>query len=58
MCVCVCVCMRERERETLGSKSIQEQENVLTKKGGRYKNDLTNLQGERRVLYIVTLSLH
>ena len=56
MCVCVCVCVREREsRDTrcIDTENTQDIE-MYIHKGQR----LDNLQGGKRVLYIVTLSLH
>ena len=53
--MCVCVSVRERERvETQGVDTENTQVEMYIHKGER----LNYLQGGRRVLYIVTLSLH
>ena len=54
MCVCVRV-KRERERD-VRHREYARMKNILTKEEDT--NNLTNIQGEREVLYIVTLSLH
>ena len=56
----VCMCEskeRERERERdVRHREYARMKNIFTKEEDT--NNLTTLQGERRVLYIVTLSLH
>ena len=53
MNVRVCMYVRERERDTRCITQRIRKLNVLRK-----EKDSTTLQGGRRVLYIVTLSLH
>ena len=56
-CACVYVCERERERER--DKMYIDTENRMRKLMYIDKGERLNcLQGGRRVLYIVTLSLH
>ena len=59
MCVCVCVyvCVCERERERVETQGVETQ--IMRKLMYIHKGERLNyLQGGRRVLYIVTLSLH
>ena len=53
--MCVCVCVREREsRDTRSVDKENTQVEIYINKGER----LNIIQGGRKVLYVVTLSLH
>ena len=53
-CVYVCVCVRERDSRDTRSGDTENRIHKLINKGEK----LNYIQGGRRVLYIVTLSLH
>ena len=55
MIVCVYVCERDRDRDT---RCMTQRNRILKLMYFTKEKESTTLQGGRRVLYIVTLSLH